>query len=90
MKSMFVLICLFVIILNFSQNQAQYVHSCREDEEYVNCISNCGPRRCSNILNVYPCTNLGPLCSPGCQCKGGKVYDNEGNCVHQTECFKDK
>uniref|UniRef100_A0A218QX13 Putative anticoagulant peptide n=1 Tax=Tityus serrulatus TaxID=6887 RepID=A0A218QX13_TITSE len=88
MNSMFIPVFLFVILLNFYENQAASVFSCGEDEEYVRCLGNCGPPNCDNILNPYPCTFLRPLCSPGCQCKEGKVYDKQGKCVLQTECFK--
>nr|AAK61817.1 putative anticoagulant peptide AP1 [Mesobuthus martensii]AGV98855.1 venom peptide KAPi precursor [Mesobuthus martensii] len=88
MKFVFASFALFVIFLCFSQSLSQSYFRCRDDEVFDNCISNCGPPRCSNILNTYPCTNLGPLCTPGCKCKDGRVYDNQGRCVLQTECFQ--
>uniref|UniRef100_A0A1E1WWF2 Putative anticoagulant peptide n=1 Tax=Tityus obscurus TaxID=1221240 RepID=A0A1E1WWF2_TITOB len=89
MKSVFILLFLFVILSNLYENQAASLFSCQADEEHVNCLPSCGAPNCDNVLNPYPCTFLRPVCSPGCQCKGGKVYNKQGKCVVQTECFRE-
>ncbi|XP_023235660.1 venom peptide BmKAPI-like [Centruroides sculpturatus] len=85
------IICIF--FLCFSQDSAQPL-ICDEGQELIDCITPCGPRRCSTYLEntIHPerCASiLLPLCTIGCQCKDGKFLNDEGECVELINCSLD-
>uniref|UniRef100_A0A1W7R964 Venom protein n=1 Tax=Hadrurus spadix TaxID=141984 RepID=A0A1W7R964_9SCOR len=84
-KIAFLGIVVFTLVLAEAFPQQDYpLFACTGDEEFVQCTPPC-PRTCSNLF-APPCTVLLPQCTPGCQCKGGKVYNEQGKCVYPAEC----